>query len=137
VRLHRLCRPPGSEHAGLDSDIGEDEFLVPEVEIPFIEQEATVEHQEDAYYGLVLHNYTNRALYPYVLFFDPATYEVVNYYSPLNADEPPLQPGGQLQLGSSSESLAAMSFVVGENQTRDTGFLKVCRIFVWEPTREH
>jgi hypothetical protein len=79
VALYRLGKATGSENSTPEMGALDEEYMVPTEEIPFIEQEATVDHQEDASYGLVLRNYTPHALYPYILFFDPASYQITHY----------------------------------------------------------
>jgi hypothetical protein len=108
---------------------GEEEFMKVGGEIGVENGEATVLHEDDTFYGLVLHNDGPHPLYPYVLFFDPATYAVQFFYEPSGRGNAPLQPGTKLQLGRSPECPAAMSWVLDDERYKDTGFLKVRSVF--------
>lgn len=112
----------------------DDEYMSLGDEISIENGEATVLHEEDTIYGLVLHNRGSQALYPYVLFFDPATYTVMFFYEP-HRDVAPLTPGTKLQLGRSPECPAAMWFTIEDEQQKDTGFLKV--ILTTKPMNLH
>jgi hypothetical protein len=120
IRLHVLKK---ATEDGADSQ--EQDYMVPGKEYAFHGQEAVVPHEPESLYGLTLDNYSKQPLFPHIVYFDPATYSIDHFYSPINPHDPPLKPGGQLLLGRSSETMTAMSFFVQENQPRDTGFLKV------------
>jgi hypothetical protein len=109
----------------------DDDLIEAGKEIAFSDDgEVQVVHEDDALYALVLKNHTQYPLYPYVLFFDPATYTVQIFYEP-PSHEAPLQPGQQLQLGRSVECMAAIFFTLDENNRKDTGFLKVMKRFLF------
>jgi hypothetical protein len=143
MRLHLLKKPEGQSTTDHNDDEDNDhqEYMVPGQEIFFNNMEAIVS-QDEAIYCLVLHNHSKQPLFPYVVrlsmltqhltttdarqfHFDPATYTVELFYAPISPHEAPLKPGGELQLGRSSESMTAMSFFVTDGQELDTGFLKV------------
>jgi hypothetical protein len=142
VRLHSLKNSKGqsSTNANDREDYDHREYMVPDREIFSNKTEGIV--SPDEIYCLVLHNNSKQYLFPCVVrtsmstkhltttevrqyYFDPATYTVKPFYAPINPHEAPLKPGGQLQLGRSSECMTAMSFFVAEGQELDTGFLKV------------
>jgi hypothetical protein len=123
VRLHLLQRPP--DPAGQQSDKQRQDYMIPGKEISFVNHEAVVSQNESAIYCLVLENYSKYSLYPYVFLFDPATYDIQQFYAPISMGEPPLKAGGELQLGRSSESMTAISFYVQDGMVTDTGILKV------------
>jgi hypothetical protein len=125
IRLHRLQKPANVPTEDEDED-HQQEYMVPGDEILFENQEALVALNEATIYCLVLHNYSKQPLFPYVFFFDPVTYGIELFYAPINPHEAPLKPGGELQLGRSSESMTAISFYMNEpGQSIDTAILKV------------
>jgi hypothetical protein len=119
VRLHVLTK------ASEDSQEHEQEYMVPGEEYIFHGQEAVVPAIDHLLYGLVFENDSQQSLFPHIVLFDPATYSIEQFYSPMNPHDPPLKPGNQLQLGRSSESMTALSFYLPEGQQKDTGILKV------------
>jgi hypothetical protein len=118
IRLHALTSP--ADPVGNN----EQEYMIPGKEYVFRGQEAVLPVDDTAIYCIVLENYSQDALFPYIVYFDPATYSIKTFYSPISPHEPPLKAGGQLQLGRSSESMSAMSFYLDGGIPRDTGFLK-------------
>jgi hypothetical protein len=99
--------------------------MVPGRQFAVHEQEVVLPDDPHRLYGLTLENHSNQPLFPHIVYFDPATYEIDHFYSPIDPHTPPLQPGGQLQLGRSEVSMTALSFWVPSGVVKDIGFLKV------------
>lgn len=126
IHFHTLVHPDGE----IDDDMLDD-VMSPGEEIQFSpDGEVQVIHEEGALYALVLKNHTPHPLFPYVIFFDPASYTIQLFYEP-STHEAPLEPYGEIQLGRSAECMAAVFFTLDENDRQDTGFLKI--IFATEP----
>lgn len=94
--------------------------------VPFENGEALILHEHDEQlYALVLRSSTSQPLFPYILLFDPATYGIDLFAQPLNADDPALKPNLDVQFGRSSECEDALWFDLGEDNKKDTGYLKI------------
>ncbi|KAJ7914399.1 caspase domain-containing protein [Mycena leptocephala] len=75
-------------------------------------------------YGFTIRNTSDEDLFPYLLYFDPKTYTIQNWYSPAGAGvEPPLPSGGMVTIGMGSER--AFDFTLSPGELSSCGFLKL------------
>jgi hypothetical protein len=141
VRLHVL--PPR---------LDEDELREAGEVIPFVNGEAKLaSNGSGTMYAVCLTNHSDVPLFPFVMWFDPQSYSVQSFWSPLNGADAPLAArrwveeeedagegatpieakkrgywdNGYLQLGRSTECHDAMWFELDPGQARDTGVLKI------------
>lgn len=75
--------------------------------------------------AFLLHNDSATSLYPFLVYFDPSTYEVSVWCSPFHAEKPTLRAYGSLQLGASPEHHDAFEFYLPDDLDCDTSFIKV------------
>jgi hypothetical protein len=126
LHLHRLAQPAMDYDA--DDFTFSDVYLdpAPDGEVPFVDDEATIQHEgEEELYALIMKNNGQHRLHTYVLLLDPSTYGIELFAQPMNADEPVLPPGGQVQIGRSAACEGALWFDVGPDGSQDTGLLKI------------
>ena len=105
--------------------IYDEEILEPKAEISFENDEATIAQSEEDKYAFVLHNAGPTPLYPYLIYFDPATYAVETWYTAFEAEKATLLPHKTLQLGSSAEHTGSFQFYLPEDAEIDTSFIKL------------
>jgi hypothetical protein len=67
----------------------------------------------------------NSRLDRYILFFDPSTYAIDRFYDPAGHGDPPLKAGGELQIGGSVASMAAITLMIEPGESKVTDFMKV------------
>jgi hypothetical protein len=102
--------------------------MIPGKEIPFAHNGSVeIPFEENELYAFVLHNNSDQELFPYVVWFDPTTYGTHIFYQP-STTNPPLQPKGKIQLGSSDECLPAMSLRPEQQSEKGSGFWKVSQL---------
>ncbi|KAG6809127.1 hypothetical protein H0H92_001457 [Tricholoma furcatifolium] len=89
---------------------------------------------EDARLGMVIHNRTDRPLYPYLFYFDPSDLLIIEWYTPpfgagqgrLTTDvDAPLPPQGSLTIGYGSGGVSPWQFLLRDNDDMDVGFFKL------------
>ncbi|THH18107.1 hypothetical protein EUX98_g9011 [Antrodiella citrinella] len=93
-------------------------------ELPFKNDEVQFGESEDPY-AFVLKNNGSVPLYPYIIYFDPGTYQIETWYTPLEAKKPTLLPHSFLQVGASPEHREPFWFFIREGEDVDTSFVKV------------
>lgn len=94
-------------------------------QIAFRNDEARIEHAESDNYAFVLRNLSSTPLFPHLIYFDPSTYAIENWYSPFHPDQPTLLPRNKLQIGASPEHQADFSFFLVPGERSDTSFVKL------------
>ncbi|KAJ6499183.1 hypothetical protein C8R45DRAFT_106796 [Mycena sanguinolenta] len=83
-------------------------------------------------YGFAVCNYSERDLFPYLFYFDPASYSIDAWYLPEPTMAPPLiaRPTSsteptRITVGYGASGGYAFQFVIPDGVTTDTGFLKL------------
>ena len=96
-------------------------------QVPFVDDEATVSDKPTDDYVFILQNKHDRPLFAHMYYFDPSTYQIVEWYNSFEREKATLHANGTLQLGASSERAEPYGFALpeGEDVECDTGFLKV------------
>lgn len=121
-KLHLLQNDPLSDFLDYDAQIKSQEL---KEEFPAREGEVNLPNSEDNHYAFVLHNNTETPLYAYLVYFDPATYQIEVWYSP-KTDEPTLlENGGILQIGASPEHADEFLFYLRDGEQSCSDFVKV------------
>ncbi|KAK7691392.1 hypothetical protein QCA50_004791 [Cerrena zonata] len=97
------------------------------MEVPFQNDEAKIVERHEDDYAFVLRNAGSIDLFPYIIYFDPNTYEISIWYSPWEEDKPTLLAGQSLQIGASPELSTSFQFFLpdGLGTDMDTSFIKV------------
>ncbi|KAF8188777.1 caspase domain-containing protein, partial [Mycena galopus ATCC 62051] len=96
-----------------------------------INGEARLLHNSDNKYGFAIFNHSQYDLFPYLIYFDPATYSIDVWWvpeSPTMAAPLPRMSGDvptRLTIGYGANGGYAFQFIVPEGITSDTGFLKL------------
>ncbi|KAJ7301266.1 caspase domain-containing protein [Mycena albidolilacea] len=106
---------------------------VPDLEFGnlLVDNEGRFRLEPEGRYGFAICNYSQYDLFPYLFYFDPATYSVDAWYKPESPTmEPPLKaksgPGPtRITIGYGAGGGYAFQFVIPEGVTSDTGFLKL------------
>ncbi|KAJ7717814.1 hypothetical protein B0H16DRAFT_1798870 [Mycena metata] len=112
---------------------GEYGARVPNLELGnlLIDNEARFRLEPEGKYGFAICNYSQYDLFPYLFYFDPATYSVDAWYKPQSPTmEPPLKAKSspeptRITVGYGAGGGYAFQFVIPEGVTSDTGFLKL------------
>ncbi|PSR72747.1 hypothetical protein PHLCEN_2v11442 [Hermanssonia centrifuga] len=106
-------------------DDDDDPVLEPAETIPFVDDEARFVQRDDDRYAFILENKHPTPLYPYLVYFDPATYEIATWYTPFEAQKPTLLADRSLQIGASPEHQGSFQFFLPEDAELDTSFIKL------------
>ncbi|TCD70321.1 hypothetical protein EIP91_003950 [Steccherinum ochraceum] len=91
-----------------------------------------VDDEKDSIYSVVLHNYSDVDLYPYLAYMDASGYGINMIYHPdARASVPPLRKHSHLVIGSGTLDSEALSFTLADGADTGAGFLKlfVCSEF--------
>ncbi|THH28739.1 hypothetical protein EUX98_g5435 [Antrodiella citrinella] len=91
-----------------------------------------VDDEKNSIYSVVLHNYSDVDLWPYLAYMDASGYGINMIYHPdSGASVPPLQKHSHLVIGSGSIDSEALSFTLANGAENGAGFLKlfVCSEF--------
>ncbi|KAJ6526230.1 caspase domain-containing protein [Mycena vulgaris] len=103
----------------------------PDVGNLIVDNEARLRLDTRAKYGFAICNYSQHDLFPYVFYFDPATYSIDAWFLPESstmAAPLPAKSGadpGRITVGYGTAGGYAFQFVIPEGLTTDTGFLKL------------
>ncbi|KAF8144026.1 hypothetical protein K438DRAFT_1993271 [Mycena galopus ATCC 62051] len=92
-----------------------------------IDGEARLLRNSDDKYGFAIFNHSKHDLFPYLIYFDPATYSI----DPTMAPPLPRMSGDgptRLTIGYGADGGYAFKFFVPEGITSDTGFLRLIRV---------
>ena len=93
-----------------------------------------VDDDKHAVYSVVLHNYSDHDLWPYIVSMDSAGYSISMVYHPDPADPtPPLRKHSHMVIGSGALDSEALSFCLGDDVTAGAGFLKLFVSSVFTP----
>ncbi|KAJ7154179.1 caspase domain-containing protein, partial [Mycena filopes] len=98
-----------------------------------VDNEARFPLEADGKYGFAIVNESAHDLFPYLFYFDPATYSIDAWYlpeshsmfAPLPAKLSPGSEPSRITIGFGPTGGYAVQFVVPEHLTSDTGFLKL------------
>ncbi|KAJ7766611.1 hypothetical protein B0H16DRAFT_368372 [Mycena metata] len=98
-----------------------------------IDNEARFRLELDAKYGFAIVNESAHDLFPYLFYFDPATYSIDAWYlpeshamfAPLPAKLSSTSNPSRITVGYGASGGYAFQFVIPEHLTSDTGFLKL------------
>ncbi|PPQ88272.1 hypothetical protein CVT25_005435 [Psilocybe cyanescens] len=103
-----------------------DKVFIPTGQNLMAEEPATVVVDEDAPLGITIHNNSlNRALYPYLFYFDPADLTIVGWYLPPIGADAPLPPRSTLAIGHGDGGATPWSFVLPPDVKQDLGFFRL------------
>ncbi|KAJ6480809.1 caspase domain-containing protein [Mycena vitilis] len=111
---------------------GEYGARVPNLDVGNLVVDNEVRFRVEGKYGLAICNYSQHALFPYLLYFDPATYSIDAWYvpesramaAPLPPAKSPTEPT-RITVGYGAEGGYAFEFFMPEGLTSDSGFLKL------------
>ncbi|THG97834.1 hypothetical protein EW026_g4239 [Hermanssonia centrifuga] len=103
----------------------DDPLLEPAEKIPFVDDEARFVQRDDDRYAFILDNKHPTPLYPYLVYFDPTTYEIATWYTPFEAQKATLPAAQSLQIGASPEHQGSFQFFLPEGAELDTSFIKL------------
>ncbi|KAH9951543.1 caspase domain-containing protein [Amylocystis lapponica] len=85
-----------------------------------------VDDGKNSIYAVMLHNYSDRDLWPYLAYMDASGYGITMVYHPVSASSvPPLPKRGSMVIGSGSTDSEALSFSLAEGTDLGAGFLKL------------
>ncbi|KAJ7616623.1 caspase domain-containing protein [Roridomyces roridus] len=114
---------------------GEFGFRVPDTEFGnmVVDGEMRFQLDPEAKYGFAICNYSKYDLFPYLFYFDPATYSIDAWYlpesktmaAPLPARGDSNAPPARITIGYGTGGVYAFQFVVPDGINTDTGFLKL------------
>ncbi|KAJ7137943.1 caspase domain-containing protein [Mycena epipterygia] len=134
-----LGRHNGNDSLGNDVKIemyslgGEYGARVPNLDLGnlLVDNEGRFRLEPEGKYGFAICNYSQYDLFPYLFYFDPATYSIDAWYKPESSTmEPPLKAKSgpeptRITVGYGAGGGYAFQFVIPEGVTSDTGFLKL------------
>lgn len=93
-----------------------------------------VDDEKDAVYSVVLHNYSDHDLWPYLVSMDSTGYSISMVYHPDPDDpQPPLRKHSHMVIGSGTLDSEALSFSLGDDVNAGAGFLKLFVSSVFTP----
>ncbi|KAJ7302589.1 hypothetical protein DFH08DRAFT_826472 [Mycena albidolilacea] len=106
---------------------------VPNLELGnlLVDNEGRFRLKPEGKYGFAICNYSQYDLFPYLFYFDPATYSVDGWYKPESPTmEPPLKAKSgpeptRITVGYGAGGGYAFQFAIPEGLTSDTGFRKL------------
>ncbi|KAJ7481035.1 caspase domain-containing protein [Mycena galericulata] len=112
---------------------GEFGSRVPNTEVGnmVVDNEVRFQLDTEAKYGFAICNYSKHDLFPYLFYFDPATYSIDAWYLPESKTMTaplPAKSGSEptrITVGYGAGGGYAFQFIVPEGITSDTGFLKL------------
>ncbi|RDB24728.1 Metacaspase-3 [Hypsizygus marmoreus] len=91
-----------------------------------VDGKAKISYEKDAIFTLIIRNDSALALWPYLFYMDPNSYDIVNlYHASPSSKEAPLQPHAYLEVGSGKPGSEALSFSVSEDDALHSGILKL------------
>lgn len=93
-----------------------------------------VDDEKQSVYSVVLHNYSDRDLWPYLVSMDSAGYSISMVYHPdPAAPAPPLRAHSHMVIGSGALDSEALSFSLADGADTGAGFLKLFVSSVFTP----
>ncbi|CAL1706496.1 unnamed protein product [Somion occarium] len=93
-----------------------------------------VDDEKNAIYAVVLHNYSDTDLWPYLAYMDSSGYGISMVYHPdATSSRPPLRKHSDLVIGSGTTDSEALSFSLTEGADTGAGFLKLFVSSVFTP----
>ncbi|EKM54566.1 uncharacterized protein PHACADRAFT_258508 [Phanerochaete carnosa HHB-10118-sp] len=93
-----------------------------------------VDDDKNSVYSVVLHNYSDHDLWPYLVSMDSAGYSISMVYHPDPSDpRPPLRKHSHMVIGSGTLDSEALSFSLGDDVSAGAGFLKLFVSSVFTP----
>ncbi|PSR76509.1 hypothetical protein PHLCEN_2v8412 [Hermanssonia centrifuga] len=99
-----------------------------------VDGRAQIVDDKNSVYSVVLHNYSDRDLWPYLVGMDSGGYSISMVYHPDAAtSEPPLKKHSSMVIGSGTLGSEALAFTLGEGADAGAGFLKLFVSSVFTP----